>query len=74
MQWMYNGVDIDTGRRYANYYWFPSRSERDQWVSEGTYYRGRGFRETVSGRDTELRRLQNLERAHGERGLWIASI
>jgi len=71
MQWRLNAVHANTGTRCADYYYFSSRSERDKWASEGALYRGRGFREHVSANDPELRRLQNLERAREEVGLWI---
>jgi hypothetical protein len=55
IQWLLNGVDANTGARCANYYWFATRSERDNWVSEGAPYRGAGFRETLPANDLELR-------------------
>jgi hypothetical protein len=71
MQWRLNGVDANTGSRCADYYWFTSRFERDEWVSGGALYQGAGFREPVAGRDPELRRLYWRERSNGERGMWI---
>jgi hypothetical protein len=74
MQWRLNAVDANTGRRCADYYWFASRSERDQWVSGGASYRGAGFRELVAGRDAELRRLKMREIRFNERGTWIEGL
>lgn len=71
MQWRHNAVDGNTGRRCADYYWFPSRKERDAWVEEGAPYVGPGCREPVASSDSEIRVLQRLERAREERGLWI---
>jgi hypothetical protein len=71
MQWRIHGVDCNTGRRYADYYWFASRFERDAWVEAGAPYQGAGFREPVAGRDPELRRLYWRERERNEKGIWI---
>jgi hypothetical protein len=74
MQWSLNGVYANTGSRCADYYWFNSRVERDQWVSEGAPYRGAGFRELVAGRDAELRQLKRRETRWNERGTWIEGL
>ena len=74
MQWRLNGLDANTGRRYADYYWFSSRWQRDAWVEAGALYRGEGYREPVAGRDPELRRLYWRERDRGEWGLWIEAM
>lgn len=74
MQWRLNAVDVNTGRRCADYFWFSSRRERDAWVEEGAFYMGRGYREPVASSDTELRARQRLERSREERGLWVEAM
>ena len=74
IQWRLNGVDANTGRRCADYYWFASRWQRDEWVNAGALYHGEGYREPVAGRDPELRRLYWRERDRGEWGLWIEAM
>jgi hypothetical protein len=74
MQWIIDAHNGEWARRCAKYYWFASRFERDNWVSEGAPYRGAGFRESLKSSDLELRRLRNLERTREEVGLWIVSI
>ena len=71
IQWRLDAVDANTGRRCASYYWFATRFERDEWVSEGALYRGAGYREVLKASDPELRRIQNLEHSREEVGLWI---
>ena len=74
IQWRLNAVYASTGRRCADYYWFASRWQRDEWVNAGALYRGEGYREPVASSDSELRALQRLERAREERGLWIEAM
>lgn len=74
MQWRRDAVDGNTGRRCANYYWFPSRWQRDAWVDAGAPHRICRWREPVAARDSDLRALQRLERARGKKGFWIGRI
>jgi len=48
--------NADTGKRFGTYYFFRSRSARDQWVSDGSPYRvDKNYREAIPSSDSEIR-------------------
>lgn len=69
IEWTYGRASKDDGTREATYHSFESASERYDWLDEGPdYVTDPGYREMLLSSDSELRRLQRLDREYVLKG------